>query len=185
MADREATERRVYRLALLLTGNAGAATAVTATVVGLRRDLHRIGGSRLDRLTVLRSREAKRTAPESTVVDEPIRKVLGSMPRQQLESWVFHRVFQLPLREMSRAMDCSVTATERHLDLAEDALERDAGVGASSTATTQIRQWILGVDVPVVYRRRMQRKRRARLAIRVGGILLVVAAIVTAAILLL
>ena len=177
MADREACERRVYRLALLLTGNERAATGVTATVVGLRRDLHRIGGARLDRLTVLRSREARRTAPDSPLVDAPIRHALGSMPRQQLESWVFHRVFQLPLREMSRAMDCSVTATERHLDLAEDMLEKEAGVGASSRATTQVRQWILGIDVPVVYRRRMVRKRRTRLALRIAGIVLILAVI--------
>src|SRR4051794_40768972 len=57
MLDREGCERRVYRLATLLTGNPIAATQVIAQVVDAQPDLRQLDGAHMDRLTVLRSRE--------------------------------------------------------------------------------------------------------------------------------
>ena len=55
MLDREACERRVYRLAALLTGNPVAATRVIRAVVGAQPDLRALDDAHMDRLTVLRS----------------------------------------------------------------------------------------------------------------------------------
>ena len=57
MLNREACERRVYRLATLLTGNPVAATRVIESVVDAQPDLRRLDNTHMDRLTVLRSRE--------------------------------------------------------------------------------------------------------------------------------
>jgi hypothetical protein len=57
MADRESCERRVYRLATLLTGNPKLATGVITAVVDAQPDLRRLDSAHMDRLTVLRSRE--------------------------------------------------------------------------------------------------------------------------------
>jgi len=168
----------VYRLALLLTGTAKRASRVTEAVIGVRSDPSRMRGTLLDRLTVLRSREVSRAPLDAPEIDATTRTMLFELSRQQLEAWVFHRVFGLPLRDMAKGMDCSVTATARHLDEAESALEREGGAGASARAAASVRAWIAMVDVPVFHRRRMERRRRIRLGVRIVGILLILIALV-------
>jgi hypothetical protein len=59
MLDRESCERRVFRLAALLTGDSTAAVKVIAQVLDSQQDLRNLDGAHMDRLTVLRSREFK------------------------------------------------------------------------------------------------------------------------------
>jgi hypothetical protein len=60
--DRAACERRVYRLATLLSGDPRAAVRVIESVVDAQPDLRRLDAAHMDRLTVLRSREIRSTA---------------------------------------------------------------------------------------------------------------------------
>src|SRR4030095_11058661 len=122
MLDREACERRVYRLATLLTGNPIAATKVIAQVVDAQPDLRNLDSAHMDRLTVLRSREVKPAMLVHELAPPEMAEALANLTPQQREAWVFARVYHVPEREVARAMDCSVTATQRHLELAETAL---------------------------------------------------------------
>jgi len=164
--DRDACERRVYRLALLLTGDRRAATRVIEEVVEAQSDLGKIDSARLDRLTVLRSREkagAGTGGNRSTVVSTDVTEALGRMPTQAREAWIFERVYRLDRREAARSMDCSRTATTRHLEQAEAALQQVLGSGAEADAAAErVLQYSLSVDVPGFYRAKQRRRRRWR-----------------------
>ncbi|MHC5022634.1 MAG: sigma-70 family RNA polymerase sigma factor [Planctomycetota bacterium] len=157
MVDREACERRVYRLATLLTGNPLAATSVIAQVVGAQPDLSRLDSAHLDRLTILRSREIPAAALVSDLVPVSDAATLAGLPFQVREAWVLARVYRLSAREMARAMDCSLTATTRHLDQA------DAAMGATGEgAAASILAFSQSLDVPGFYRAEQRRRRRVR-----------------------
>jgi hypothetical protein len=175
MLEREACERRVYRLATLLTGNPNAATSVIAQVVDAQPDLRSLDSAHMDRLTVLRSREIAPATLVSEHVPPAISEALGALNPQQREAWVFHHVYRVPPREMARAMDCSVTAMERHLELANESMEKRLGE-LSSLAPSALLAYSMTVDVPKFYRQERTRRRHTRIAIillaLLGGALL-------------
>ena len=169
MLDRGACERRVYRLATLLTGNPNAATKVIKRVLSAQPDLAELDSAHMDRLTVLRSRELRPAALVSELVAPRLSQALARLPAQQREAWVFARVYATPEREMSRAMDCSVTATQRHLEQAEQALEAQLGPAASEAAPGLLR-YSMTLDVPEFYRQQELRRRRIRLSLKLAAL---------------
>jgi len=179
MRDREACERRVYRLAALLTGNPVAATRVIEAVVGAQPDLRALDNAHMDRLTVLRSREIAAARLVHDALPTAVAASLAAMPPQQREAWVLSRVYELLPRETARAMDCSVTATARHLEQADAMMGRALG-GQSDQAAQALLSYALSLDVPAFYRLRQRRRRRIRLILRIAGIVLLMA-LVTAA----
>jgi hypothetical protein len=178
MLDRESCERRVYRLATLLTGDPHAATRVIGQVIDVQPDLSRLDGPHMDRLTVLRSREIASRPLRSDVVPAAIAEAIARLPPQQREAWVFSRVYQLQDRELAKAMDCSVTATRLHLNNAEQTVIRWLGADAAHAADSLLR-YSMSLEVPGIYRVLRDRKRRFRKAIRIVGIASFVLAILT------
>ncbi len=177
MLDRDACERRVYRLATLLTGDPQAAARVIEAVVGAQPDLRRPDSARLDRLTVLRSREIAPAALGGGVVPPPLAAAIGGLDPQSREAWVLARVYETPLRETARAMDCSVTATRRHLERAEAAIIGRLGEDAE-TAPGIVLGYSMSLDVPAFYREALQRRLRRHLLVRTLAVVLVVLAII-------
>jgi hypothetical protein len=178
MLDRDACERRVYRLAALLTGNPLAATKVIAQVVDAQPDLGHLDSAHMDRLTVLRSREIAPSSLVSDLVPREMAQALASLTPQQREAFVFGRVYHTPLREMARAMDCSTAATERHVHMADAALHGALGAAADKAASTLL-SYSMTLDVPAFHRAARLRRKRMRLAMRVT-VLVTLAAIITA-----
>ncbi len=173
MLNREACERRVYRLATLLIGDPVTATRVIEAVVDAQPDLRRLDSAHLDRLTVLRSREIGRATIVDAAVPPAVASALASLPSQQREAWVFIHVYRVPQRETARAMDCSVTANTRHLQMAEAAMAATAGDPAKR-ASEALLKYSMSLEVPAFWRaqrRRRQTMRRLRLAIVVGLVL--------------
>jgi hypothetical protein len=186
MLDREACERRVYRLAVLLTGDPEAATRVVEDVARARGDLRDLDSAHLDRLTILRCRERQAKTGRSrtrAVPDEAARAVLEAMdgmPPQLRESWVLTAVYRLDPREAARSMDCSLTATERHIEAGAQAIGTLLGTAGSAAAAESLLRYSLSLDVPEVYRVRRRRRRRLRLARRLTLLALAVAALAAA-----
>lgn len=180
MLDRTACERRVYRLATLLTGNPNAATAVIAQVVDAQPDLSRLDSAHMDRLTVLRSREIAPATLAHDQVDSSVASAVAALNPQQREAWVLAKVYRVPQREVARAMDCSVTASQRHLELADAAIERDLAAKASA-APSILLAYSMSLDVPRFYRLEQRRRRHTRIALLVmaaAAVALVIAAVV-------
>jgi hypothetical protein len=164
MLDRQACERRVYRLAVLLTGNPIAATQVIAQVVDAQPDLRHLDSAHMDRLTVLRSREIRPGRLVSDLIDASIADALEGLLPQQREAWVFARVYRVMEREMARAMDCSVTATHRHLEQADAAMRLKLGARSDEAAKILL-GYSMSLDLPQFYRVEQLRRKHARVAI--------------------
>lgn len=177
MLDREACERRVYRLATLLTGDPERAVRVIAAVVGAQPDLGSIDSAHLDRLTILRSREIRSGEWGKTGLAPEQAAAVRSLTRQQREAWVLNHVYKMQPREVARAMDCSVRAVQVHLTSAESAVERALPVDPASLGTALL-HYSRTLDVPSFYRasraRRSSRRRVTRLLV---ALLLAAAAI--------
>jgi len=169
MLDRTACERRVYRLAVLLTGNPISATKVIGQVLDAQPDLRRLDSAHLDRLTVLRSREIATAMLVDESIPRDVAAWLANLDPQQREAWVFLRVYQLADREMARAMDCSLTAAQRHLYQAERSLNERMGDTAATVPSTLL-SYSMRLDVPAFYRIERRRRRQWRLAWIVIGI---------------
>ncbi len=177
MLDREACERRVYRLATLLTGNPLAATRVIASVVDAQPDLRRLDDTHMDRLTVLRSRELKPGRLAIEAVPARAAEALASLTAQQREAWVFEHVYRVRRRDAARAMDCSVTASDRHLQLAEAAMTQQLGDAAQGAVEAML-SYSMTLDVPAFYRAGRDRRRRRRLLMMVGAAIVSLLAII-------
>lgn len=182
MLDREACERRVYRLAALLLGDPAAATRAIESVVDAQPDLDCIDSAHLDRLTILRSREIGRSAgAAATLVHDAVplavAETLAGLPHQSREAWVLARVYRLPPREVARAMDCSTTATDRHLARGDRAMQPAPGDDAPDAAAALLR-CSLAIDVPAFYRADRRRRRLRRRVIRIAIAAVTVAALV-------
>ena len=180
MLNREACERRVYRLATLLIGDPVTATRVIEAVVDAQPDLRRLDSAHLDRLTVLRSREIGRATIVDAAVPPAVASALASLPIQQREAWVFTHVYCVPQRETARAMDCSVTANTRHLQMAEATMAPTAGDPAKLAAEVLLK-YSMRLEVPAFWRaqrRRRQTMRRMIVVMVFGlGLLVLIAAI--------
>jgi hypothetical protein len=164
MLKREACERRVYRLATLLTGDPVAATRVIEAVVDAQPDLSKLGNARMDRLTVLRSREITPATLAAEGVPPRMTTALSRLSFQHREAWVFTRVYRLTAREAARAMDCSVTAMNRHLQMADSAMRGVLGDQVGEAAERLLR-YTMSLDVPAFYRARKRRRRWLRWAL--------------------
>ena len=168
MLNREACERRVYRLATRLTGNPVAATRVIESVVDAQPDLRRLDNTHMDRLTVLRSRELAPGRLVVGIVPPAAAEALALLTSQQREAWVFTHVYRVKLRDAARAMDCSVTATSRHLQVADDTVAERLGA-AVEQAIEALLSYSMALDVPAFYRAARRRCRQRRLLIMVGA----------------
>lgn len=139
MESREAYERRVWRVGLLLTDDSASAEAILAEVVGVQPALEKVGETRLDRMVVQASREEglapERGASLGEVVglDDEAAAVWGAvrdLNPQSREAWVFRELEGLDPIRAAGAMDCSRTAIEEvHLAGACRVLEARLGEG--------------------------------------------------------
>lgn len=166
MLERPSCERRVYRLATLLTGNPKAAMQVIASVVGAQPDLRRLDSTHLDRLTVLRSRETRSGRLRHELVPSRVAKALSVLTRQQRESWIFHYVYRLMPRDIAKSMDCSVRAVQLHLTSAEGAMNDALGRGRATQVGQELLAYTMRLDVPEFYRAKVRHQATMRLVIR-------------------
>lgn len=169
MLDREACERRVYRLATLLTGDPNAAARVIRQVVDAQPDLRELDDAHMDRLTALccrelRGRARRRGSARSIDAGTEAGAAIIALDRlrpQLREAWVLHHVYRMNEREIARATDCSVTATGRHLQQADQVMVTALG-DAVAVAGDRVLAYALGLDVPELYRIRRARRERLR-----------------------
>jgi len=161
MLDRDACERRVYRLSALLTGDERRAARVIASVVGARPDLRSLDGAHLDRLTVLRSRELKPGDWKTAPLSDRQRAAVRALNRQQREAWMLNHVYRVQPRDVARAMDCSVRAIQVHLTAADSIVDNALPADAHALAEA-LRTYSSSLDVPAFYRAALARGARRR-----------------------
>ncbi|MFG0258070.1 MAG: sigma factor-like helix-turn-helix DNA-binding protein [Phycisphaerales bacterium JB043] len=103
------------------------------------------------------------------------------LDRQQMEAWLLHRVEDLDLRQAARAMDCSTSALQRHLERAEESLTRTLGgeyVEAIDSLRAQSRRERVLASL-LWTRERLRRARTLRRVVVMGvGVLVAIALIV-------
>lgn len=183
--DLKPIERRVWRLAFLLTGDPEAAADLITRVLRSRPDPTTLDPARLDRLIILRSRESAPTPRAFSSPDAPEGAALAigaalRLQPQPLEAWVLSRVDLLDELHVSRAMDCSRTAAKNHLGAADDRMKTllgdrlEASVGA-------LRAYADSLDpAPLIARARERarrvRNRRAAISLGIGAIAILAAA---------
>lgn len=159
-------ERRIFRLGTLLTGDAGEGLRILETVVGERGEVASLDPAHLDRLTILRSREMKSAVLLDALVPHDAALGLARMDVQQREAWILAHVDGMDDRDMARAMDCSRTATRRHL---ERAVEAWAATGIDpGVASVRLRAFAERLELPNAYLERRERRRRRRIALRIA-----------------
>ncbi len=169
MVNRGACERRVYRLATLLTGNPVAAAQVISAVLDAQPDLSRLDSVHLDRLTVLRSREIDPGLLVGRGVPAAGAAALAALRPQQREAWVFVRIYGLTPRDAARAMDCSLTAMQRHLAQADAAVAGAVPADGTGAAASALREYTLGLDVPAFHRAARRRREAQRRVLALLG----------------
>jgi hypothetical protein len=192
--QREAFERRVWRLALLLTGDADGASKTLTAVARTARDLARIDAVRLDHLAVLHSREVmaqkrrRRAGADDVPLPEgPAARTLGAlmeMKPQAREAWVLTRIDELDEIHVARAMDASKTASANFYGAADtlirERLDDDADAGVQA-----LREWATSFDPDpwlLIHRERVKRWRRIKLvaALVFVGLVVLVGVIIAA-----
>ena len=136
----EAYERRVWRIALLLTDDAPGADSILEGVVRVQPDLAKVGDTRLDRMVVLAARGWRGSGPglgELLELDEAtgeLWRAVGDLGEQAREAWVFRELEGMESIRAARAMDCSRTAMEQvHLEAARRVLDARLGEGVGPT----------------------------------------------------
>jgi hypothetical protein len=174
--SRGACELRVYRLATLLTSDPVKATRVIEAVVDAQPDVRRLDSAHLDRLTVLRSREIEPAEIADAAVPPAAAGALARLPGQAREAWVLTHTYQLGLRDTSRAMDCSTTATQRHLEHAEQSMAAAVG-DAVEIARKRLGAYSMSLSIPEFFRARRRRRQQARRVLLALCLLALIAAI--------
>lgn len=174
MDVREAYERRVWRVGLLLTDDASAADEILVRVVGVQPELQKMGDSRLDRMVVQASRGAYegggRSLPDVVELDEPTRMLWSAvrdLGTQAREAWVFRELEGMESVRAAQAMDCSRHALEEvHLATARKTLEARLGEEQVAEATRRLAASLEGLDATEALERaaarRLQVYRRRR-----------------------
>ncbi len=164
--NRAACERRAYRLATLLTGDPiRRAVGVLEAVERSQPDLRAIESVRLDRLTILRSREVTAGPLPAEALPADAASALADLAAQPREAWMLIRAYGLPLRETARAMDCSATATRRHIELADRRMAATLDGQGVAGAIEALRAYSKSLRLPdhyVVHRERRRRNGRIR-----------------------
>jgi hypothetical protein len=175
-----ALERRIWRLAHLLTGDAGAASALVDRVLDAQPDPGALEAYKLDRLIIQQARGMagmsgpREPAPlppgENDVAHRTLATAL-TMPRQALESWVLARIDLLDELHCARAMDCSKTALKNHLGAADEQMRARLG-GKATEAIDALRSYADALDPgPIIAAHRFQRKKeRNRRRLIIAGV---------------
>lgn len=175
---RSAWQRRAWRLALLLTGDASRAGDVVRAARRALRHGAPPDAAQLDRLIIQQLRVAARRRPRTTQphpqpTDPSARRLLEALhalPQQPREAWVLRRIDRLDERHTARAMDCSRTAAERHLAAADRALTSQLDQTLDA-ATTALQAWADHLPVDELMEAtaaRAAHARRRRLAVSVA-----------------
>lgn len=177
-----AFERRIWRLAFLLTGDGAIAADVIDSVLRDQPDPGSLEPARLDRLVVLHTREARsRGVPGSDVLSDPraarALSAVVNLEHQPREAWVLARLDELDELRVSRAMDCSKTAAGRHLEAADEAMARALGAELAECVDA-LRRAADALDPSpiIVLRRSLRRRERNRRALIVAGVTVTVIA---------
>jgi len=193
--QRDALERRIWRLAFLLTGDARGAVALVDRILDAQPNPGALDLAHLDRLVIQQAREMGRAQEPPTGPPAPgampalnpqARAALTaalSMPHQPLEAWVLARVDDLDELRMSRAMDCSKTAARTHLAAGDEHMKQRLG-DTLNPAVAALRTAADALDPgPIIAAHRtIRRKERNR---RVGTITVIVAIILLTGVLIL
>lgn len=159
-------ERRVYRLAALLTGDQTTAARVLDDVLAEPGRLKRLDGAHLDRLTVLRCREQKSGPFAEVAGEKESAAALVGMDAQPREAWIMSHVYSMQPRDAARAMDCSVTALNLHLNRAHAVMHERLGEQGARRAAERLASRLKSMDVPVEIVRLRERRHRMRRAVR-------------------
>lgn len=125
-ARSEAYRRRVWRLAFLLTGDAGSAESLFIQIMREHRRIGSVEPDRLDRMIIMRAREHPQHTQRRLRPDPHLSTLYELLP-QPLEAWLLVHVEQLEERSAAKAMDCSITALRLHQEAAEDYLTEQLG----------------------------------------------------------
>lgn len=133
--------RDVWRLAMLLTGSAGAADQVLLAALSRRADPRRLSESRLRRAVVHRARAVVERDPDAGFhrLPEPLgsqREAFDRLERTAAEAWLLTQVEGLTVRETTFALGVATTPLERMLDEARGML----GPGPLTEIRTQLDQ---------------------------------------------
>jgi hypothetical protein len=123
----------------------------------------------MDRLTILSCREIEAAMIVDDRLPHHLARAVSTLPHQQREAWVLHHVYAMTERETARAMDCSVAATQLHLQGAQKHVSQ-ALAGNGDSAAETLRRYSLSLDVPQFYFADLGRRssrRRLRIAIAV------------------
>ena len=158
--NRCACQRRAYRLATLLTGDPVGAVRVLEAVERSQPDLRAIDSARLDRLTILRSREVTAGPLPAEALPADAAGAIAGLAAQPREAWMLIRAYGLPLRETARAMDCSVTATKRHVELADQRMAAILDGHGVAGAIEAVRAYSKSLRLPDHYEVHRERRRR-------------------------
>lgn len=110
-------------------------------------------------------------------------KAASMLERQPMEAWLLHRVEDLELRQVARAMDCSTNAVQRHLEQAEGSLGQTLG-GEYAQAIEQLREQSRRVEALPSLRRSWERRIRRR-SVRLWSVRVVAGMVLVATIYLL
>jgi hypothetical protein len=180
---RAAVERRIWRLAFLLTGDAASAAVLADRIVRGQPELLTLEPARLDRAIIQHARElpARRARvqryPEQ---DQPrpegdAAETLASLlalPGQPREAWILARLDQVDELHMSRAMDCSRSAARNHLHAAEERMHARFGPRVQPMIES-LRRFADSLDPGRILSVHRARRRKARLRrwLVLGGVL--------------
>ena len=167
MPTRAQCQRDVYRLALLLTGSRVSATKVIDAVRKAQPDLRRLDHARLQRLTILRSREQPSSRLEDDRLDPTLATFLAGLDGQAREAWLLIHAFDLEQRRAAKAMDCSITALQLHLKRAHEAM---ADAKLQSESARGLHRLVATAEVPAAYVEKQRRAFRIRRMMIILGI---------------
>lgn len=188
---RLAYQRRAWRLAVMLSDSPAQARDLFEHLMRELPDIERLDPVRLDRMVIMRAREYQPPLEDQAAhpgaelgqppADAATHALLlaRTLPRQAMESWLLRHVDQMDDREIAKAMDCSMTALLRHLDVAE-AHMREHLAGHFDHGTAALRDRTNQLD-PMPEIERFEAARRRRQLIRRAGLLILLAILVAAA----
>lgn len=187
--ERDALERRIWRLAYLLTGDAPGAVALVDRILDAQPNPGALDPAHLDRLVIQQAREMSRVARKGRAPAAPLagakpaaQEALTAalaMPHQPLEAWVLVRIDDLDELRMSKAMDCSRTAARNHLAAGDEQMRQRLG-DRLGPAVAALKEMADSLDPgPIIAAHRAARRKQRRR--RVGTITVVVAIVLLAA----
>jgi DNA-directed RNA polymerase specialized sigma24 family protein len=187
-SHRGAIERRVWRLAYLISGDAAGAARLADRIFRARIDLDALDAARLDRVIIQRAREiraskkkaadaqaAAAVKPEGDAAE--LLRTVRELPEQPREAWVLARVDGLDELHVSRAMDCSKTAARNHLHAAEERVMARYGPRLQQMVD-ELRKFADGLDPGriIVEQRMLRRKEARKRALVIGGVAFIIVA---------